>query len=72
MTEDSYDLDDVSHFLFSPNEINEVLCYENILQSSDDNVLNEELTQSTIYGSNENQTFRLIEDDLSYDPGKQY
>ena len=70
MTEASNDLDDVSHFLFSPNDINEVLSYENVLQSSDDNVSNEELASSEIDGLSQNHAFRLVDDDVSYDPGK--
>ena len=70
MTEVSNDHDDVLHFLFSPNEMNEVLSYENFLQSSDDYVLSQELKPSSIDARSQNQTLRLIEDDLSYDPGK--
>ena len=69
MMEDSNNLDDVAHFLFSPNEINEVLSYEDVPQSSDDTISKEGLTSSTIDSSSQNQTFRLIDDDLSYDPG---
>ena len=70
MTENSNDLDDVSHFLFSPNELNEVLNYEDALQSADESVLNECLPSSSIDGPSQNQTFRLIDDNLSLDPGK--
>ena len=70
MMEDSNNLDDVAHFLFSPNEINEVLSYEDVPQSSDDTISKEGLTSSTVDSSSQNQTFRLIDDDLSYDPGK--
>ena len=70
MMEDSNNLDDVAHFLFSPNEINKVLSYEDVPQSSDDTISKEGLTSSTIDSSSQNQTFRLIDDNLSYDPGK--
>ena len=70
MTEDSNGLDDVAHFLFYPDEMNEVLSYEDALHSSNDNVSNEGLKSSTIDGPCQNQIFRLIDDDLSYDPGK--
>ena len=70
MMEDSNDLDDVAHFLSSPNEINEVSRNENALQSSGDNIYIEGLTPSTIDSPCQNQTFRLFDDDLSYDHGK--
>ena len=70
MTEVSDDLDDVSHFLFCTNDINEILSNENVLQPSDDHILNEESKSSVIDGLSQNQTFRLIDEDLSNDQGK--
>jgi len=72
MMEDSNDLDDVAHFLSSPNEINEVSSNENALQSSGDNIYIEGLTPSTIDSPCQNQTFRLFDDDLSYDHGNDF
>ena len=64
----SRDLPDVAQFLFSPNGMNEFLSRENVIQPSD-NLLPEELRSNVIEGLDSNQTFQLLEQDLSYEPG---
>ena len=57
--------------IFSPqNNMNEFFNYENVLKSSDDDFVVKDLKPTEDEDLSSNQTFRLIEDHLSYDPSK--
>ena len=68
MTQNTNGFCDVTEFLYSPNEANELLNNENVIQSSD-NFFLKDLEPNVIDCSDSNQSFQLIQQDLNYDPG---
>ena len=63
-SESSYDTE-VTHFLFSPKETEEVVSYEDFLQSFNKDLLSDDLASSVVEGLDQSLTFRPIDENCA-------